>query len=91
MKLRVIGTKEECETAKRYYDSLRKDPRTKSVEISKRYPSRGSAELFRVYIEVNYYDVPEERESGTTDETALDRRTIHNAHVSAIQRRSARI
>lgn len=88
MKIRVIGTKEECETARTYYDGLRKDPQTKSVEISRLYPCRGSAELFRIYIEVNYYDVPQERGNGApSDETALDLRTIHNAHTSAIQRR----
>ena len=85
MKIRVIGTKEECEVAKRYYNGLRENPQTKSVEISRLYPCRGSSELFRIYIEVNYYDVP--REGALSDETSLDLRTIHNAHVSAIQRR----
>lgn len=87
MKIRVIGTKAECETAKRYYDSLRKHPQTKSVEVSKLYPSRYSRELFRIYIEIEYYDVPQEHGSTAPSEgTELDLRTIHNAHVSAIER-----
>ena len=88
MKIRVIGTKEECETAKAYYNSLREHPQTKSVSISGFYPCRGSAELFRVYIEIEYYD--EQRARGnraSADAGVLDLTTIHNAHVSAIQRR----
>lgn len=86
MEIRVIGRKEECEVAKRYYDSLRDHPQTKSVSISKFYPCRGSAELFRIYIEIEYYDEPK---GESADETALDLRTVHNAHISAIQRRGA--
>ncbi len=88
MKIRVIGTKEECEVAKRYYNGLREHSQTKSVSVSKFYPCRGSAELFRVYIEVEYYDEPGAGgEVKQTDATALDLRTIDNAHVSSIQRR----
>lgn len=90
MEIRVIGRKEECEVAKRYYDSLREHPQTKSVSISKLCPCRRSAELFRIYIKIEYYDEPtEEANVGLSDETALDLRTVHNAHVSAIQRRRA--
>jgi len=52
MEIRVIGRKEECETAKQYYDSLRGHPQTRSVSISNFYPCRGSAELFRIYIKI---------------------------------------
>lgn len=86
MEIRVIGRKEECEVAERYYDSLREHPQTKSVRISKLCPCRRSAELFRIYIKIEYYDEPK---GELSDETALDLRTVHNAHVSAIQRRRA--
>ena len=90
MEIRVIGRKEECETAKRYYNGLREHPQTKSVSVSKFYPNRGSAELFRIYIKIEYYDEPGVGgEVKQTDATALDLRTIHDAHVSAIRRRKS--
>ncbi len=90
MEIRVIGRKEECETAKQYYDSLRSHPQTRSVSISTFYPCRGSAELFRVYIKIEYYDEPGAGgEVKRTDATALDKRTINNAHVSVIRKRSS--
>ena len=90
MEIRVIGRKEECETAKQYYDSLRGHPQTRSVSISNFYPCRGSTELFRIYIKIEYYDEPGVGgEVKQTDATALDLRTIHDAHVSAIQRRKS--
>lgn len=48
MKIRVIGTAEECGTAQRYYKSLRNHATTKSVSVSRFYPCRGSADQYRV-------------------------------------------
>lgn len=90
MEIRVIGRKEECETAKQYYDSLRRHPQTRSVSISNFYPCRGSTELFRIYIKIEYYDEPKGHGNNEpSEETALDLRTIHDAHVSAIRRRKS--
>ncbi len=57
MKLRVMGTKDECALARNYYRALEKDPNVKSVSVSGDYPNRGSSTLFRVYIEIEYYDL----------------------------------
>lgn len=56
MKLRVIGTKEECALAREYYNSLRGQENVKYVCVSGFYACRGSADLFRIYIEVAYFD-----------------------------------
>lgn len=55
MKLRVMGTRSECEVAQGYYLALAKDSNVKSVSVSELYPNRNSVNLFRVYIEVEYY------------------------------------
>lgn len=57
MKIRVMGTKEECEQARRYYRSLGNTDGVKSVSVSTLYPNRGSVNIFRVYIEVEYFDI----------------------------------
>ena len=48
MKIRVMGTKEECEQARRYYSALSGDENVKSVSISELYPNRNSFNIFRV-------------------------------------------
>lgn len=55
MKIRVMGTRSECEVAQGYYSALEKDSNVKFVVVSELYPCRGSTTLFRVYIEVEYY------------------------------------
>lgn len=55
MKIRVMGTKDECLAATGYYRELEKDSNVKFVQVSDLYPNRGSSTLFRVYIEVEYY------------------------------------
>ena len=55
MKIRVWGTKDECELARDYYLNLGKQENVKSVEVSRLYPNRGSVNQFRVYATVEYY------------------------------------
>ena len=56
MKIRVMGTESECQAAREYYRGLEKESGVKSVSISGNYPNRGSNTIFRVYVEVEYYD-----------------------------------
>ena len=56
MKIRVMGTEAECQAAREYYQGLEKESGVKSVSISGNYPNRGSNTIFRVYVEVEYYD-----------------------------------
>lgn len=60
MKLRVMGTKDECELARQYYSALEREPNVKYVSVSRNYTNRGSNTLFRVYIEVEYKSETEE-------------------------------
>lgn len=57
MKIRVMGTKEECEQAQRYYLSLGNTDGVKSVSVSTLYSNRGSVNIYRVYIDVEYYSI----------------------------------
>ena len=57
MKIRVMGTKDECLAATSYYRALEKDSNVKYVKVSDLYPNRGSNTLFRVYVEVEYHEV----------------------------------
>ena len=56
MKIRVMGTESECQAAREYYRGLEKESGVKSVSISGNYPNRGSNTIFRVYVDVEYYD-----------------------------------
>lgn len=60
MKLRVMGTKDECKLAQEYYRTLEKQDNVKYVEVSDLYANRGSRKLFRVYIEIVYRSEVEE-------------------------------
>lgn len=57
MKIRIMGTKDECELARKYYRELEKDPNVKSVVVSMLYANRGSSTVFRVYVDIEYRDV----------------------------------
>lgn len=57
MKIRIMGTKDECLVATAYYQGLEKDPNVQRVEVSKPYANRGSDTTFRIYVEVEYKDV----------------------------------
>lgn len=66
MKIRVIGTREECKQAKTYYEGLRSEHNVKYVCVSGFYSCRGSADLYRIYIEVEYFDYIEADAEGST-------------------------
>ena len=52
MKIRVMGTANECEVAKTYYLAIGKQENVKSVSVSKPYANRNSVNIYRLYIEV---------------------------------------
>lgn len=54
MEIRVIGTKEECETLRKNYLIIEKAENVESVTVSKLYPCRNSLDNFRLYINVKY-------------------------------------
>ena len=60
MKIRIMGTKDECLLATNYYRALEKEENVQYVQVSDLYPNRGSSTLYRVYIEVAYYWIDEE-------------------------------
>ncbi|GEM_PF-1817899 len=55
MKIRIIGTSEECAAAREYYSGLEKQENVQSVSISRLYFCRDSRSQYRLYVEVNYY------------------------------------
>ena len=56
MKIRIMGTESECAAARKYYSALERQSDVKSVTISDLYANRGSNTIFRVYVDVEYYD-----------------------------------
>lgn len=55
MKIRVMGTKEECTSAAELYKTLENsEEHNVAVTVSELYPNRGTDKIFRVYIEVIY-------------------------------------
>lgn len=52
MKLRVMGTAEECKQAQCFYTALGKSDNVISSSVSGLYPNRGSTNQYRVYIEI---------------------------------------
>ncbi len=56
MKIRVMGTANECEVAKTYYLAIGKQENVKSVSVSKPYANRNSVNIYRLYIEVECSD-----------------------------------
>lgn len=54
MRIRISGTKEELELAKQYYLNLSSEDFVKSVTVSNFYPNRGSVNIFRLYIDIEY-------------------------------------
>ena len=54
MKIRIMGPKDECELARKYYRELEKDPNVKKVVVSAPYANRGSSTEFRVYVDIEY-------------------------------------
>lgn len=55
MKIRIMGTKSECEYAQKFYANLEKTSDiVESISISTLYPNRGSNSIFRVYVDITY-------------------------------------
>ncbi len=52
MKIRVMGTKAECEQAQRFYNVFGKGENVSYCTVSGLYPNRGSVNQYRVYIEI---------------------------------------
>lgn len=52
MKIRVMGTREECEQARRFYEHLGRGNNILHSTVSGLYPNRGSNNQFRVYVEI---------------------------------------
>ncbi len=52
MKIRVMGTREECEQAQRFYDRIGKGENILHSSVSGLYPNRGSNNQYRVYVEI---------------------------------------
>ena len=55
MKLRITGTKTECESAAEVYRQMEKESDVAYCSVSKLYPcKRESDKLYRIYIELVY-------------------------------------
>jgi len=54
MKIRITGTKEECQAAAEIYTAMMGNPNIKSLEISSLYPNRAPSNLYRIYIDIGY-------------------------------------
>ncbi len=64
MKIRVMGTKAECELAQEYYrEFVKNNACVKSYSISELYANRGDSNLYRVYIDIDYKFISEPVES----------------------------
>ena len=57
MKIRIIGTMEECAAAREYYSELEKQENVRSVTTSREYPCRDGRTQYRLYVEVWYDDI----------------------------------
>lgn len=52
MKIRVMGTKAECEQAQRFYNVFGQSENVLSCSVSALYPNRGSVNQYRVYVDI---------------------------------------
>ncbi len=52
MKIRVMGTKAECEQAQSFYRAFGRGDNVIYCSVSGLYPNRGSVNQFRVYVEI---------------------------------------
>ena len=53
MKIRIMGTQEECEQARRYYSQFLNSDMVNHCSISKLYPNRNSVNQYRIYVDVD--------------------------------------
>lgn len=56
MKIRVMGTKAECEQAQRFYETFGRGENVVCCSVSRLYPNRGSNNQYRVYVEITCKD-----------------------------------
>lgn len=58
MKVRIMGTKAECEMAQSYYKQYGVDNKdfVKSLSVSNLYSNRNTFNIYRVYVDIEYYD-----------------------------------
>ncbi len=54
MKIRVMGTQEECKQAQEYYRQFATNEMVGYCSVSDLYPNRGSVNQYRVYIDIAY-------------------------------------
>lgn len=54
MKIRITGTKTECEAAAEVYRQMETSSEVAYCSVSKLYPCRESDKLYRIYIELVY-------------------------------------
>ena len=52
MKIRIMGTKEECMYSQEFFRRLGMSGNVKCCSVSGLYANRGSVEYYRVYIEI---------------------------------------
>ena len=53
MKIRIMGTREECEQARLYYSQFLNNKAVSSCSVSRLYSNRNSTNQYRIYIEVS--------------------------------------
>lgn len=53
MKIRIMGTREECEQARRYYSQFLNSDMVSYCSISNLYPNRNSINQYRLYVDVS--------------------------------------
>lgn len=53
MKIRIMGTREECEQAQRYYSQFLNSDMVNHCSISRLYPNRNSVNQYRIYIDIS--------------------------------------
>ena len=54
MKIRVMGSKEECESAREMFLAQRGEPTVARVEVSTLYANRAPSKEVRLYIDIVY-------------------------------------
>ena len=93
MKIRVMGTREECEQAQRFYEHLSESDNVLHSSVSGLYPNRGSKKQYRVYIEIvcktekiDIYNEAFMIMSGYADEPNTEDETLFPACLDDVQR-----
>lgn len=52
MKIRIMGTQNECLQAKKYYEELAQSGAVSYCSVSGLYANRGSTNVYRIYIDI---------------------------------------